>query len=409
MNLDSLYNIILRGGSIGSKFLFVFFIAKYSIDEYNLGVLGIINSSIAFLIYILGFDFYIFNSREILKDKKENVLGKLKNQMIFHLLLYSFFIPILLIVCYNTDFIPKEYILLFIPILLLEHLGQEFYRVFITLEKSVLANFILLLRSSLWIWLSFLDYYFNRQIILNTYLIYWVFNSLIINSISINILYKIIPLTKDSFKVDWRWIWNGIKSASTFFIGSLCFKVIQLSDRYMLDFYFTKKEVGVYTTYAQFVNIIDVFSFSAITMIAYPKLIKAYDTEQDKYDKEYKKFSKELIIVTFILTFLIFIIAPFIFQFLNKEMILENISSFNILLLGIVSYIISTIYHYDLYVRKKDVVILRITILVTLINILSNFILIPKFGIYGASLATLIAFLSILSLKYFFSKVKFIK
>ena len=173
----------------------------------------------------------------------------------------------------------------------------------------------------------------------------------------------------------------------------------------MIDYFYGKKLVGVYTAYAQFTNAIDVFTFSAITMVAYPKLVKTF-TNPLKYNVIKRRFSKELIFLSLALILIVSIGAPFIFKFLDKKMIEDEINTFYILLGGVFLLITSNIFHYDLYVKKKDSIILCVAIIGMVVNVGLNLILIPKYNIFGAAIATLLSFFMIFLLKFYFSTRK---
>lgn len=404
----SIYNIFFRGLTLVSKFIFILFLGKYSIDETNLGIYGILTTSIALLIYIIGFDFYVFNTREILASKAD-IIAKIKNQSIFHLMAYLIVIPISLLIVFLLDFLPLEYLWIFMALLVSEHLGQELYRLFTTLEKSVIANIMLFFRSGLWVWVVLVDFYvLNNNIDLNRYITIWTLFSWLSFFVFCILVIKAIEIRNIKYTPpDWKWIGLGMKTASFFFIGSLSFQVIQFSDRFMIDYFYGKKLVGVYTVYAQFVNAIDVFTFSAVTMVAYPRLVKSYSNSKE-YIRIKTKFSKQLIVLSLVLIFIVFIICPFIFEFMGKEAILNELPTFYVLLGGVFLLIMSNVYHYDLYVKKKDKIILKIAVLGMIVNVLLNLILIPKYNIFGSSFATLISFLLIFVMKFYYS-IKFHK
>ncbi|NRG30271.1 polysaccharide biosynthesis C-terminal domain-containing protein [Bacillus circulans] len=68
-------------------------------------------------------------------------------------------------------------------------------------------------------------------------------------------------------------------------------------------------------------------------------------------------------------------------------------------------YVISYIPHYELYVRKLDHFILISSITSMILSLVLNLILIPKFDLLGASLSFLIAYTSLLLMKYYFYKI----
>jgi O-antigen/teichoic acid export membrane protein len=402
---SSIYNIIFRGLTLASKFLFILFIGKYSIDESNLGIFGMISTSVALLIYVIGFDFYVFNTREILKTQA-NRIDKIKNQLFFHLIVYLIIVPISFFVIFKFGFISIEYIWLLLVLLISEHLGQELYRLFTTLEKSILANIMLFFRSGLWVWFALVDYFvLNNPIDIKRYIIFWTLFSWVSFVVFGVLLVRFIGIKTVKYSPpDWKWINEGMKMASVFFIGSLSFQVIQFSDRFMIDYFYDKKLVGVYTAYAQFTNAIDVFTFSAITMVAYPKLVKAF-TDNKKYDEIKNKFSKHLFLFSISLILIVCFVGPVIFKYLDKPAIFSEINTFYTLLGGMLFLILSNIYHYDLYVKKKDGVILKTAFIGMIINVGLNIVLIPRWSIFGAATATLFSFFTIFILKLYYSKI----
>ncbi|WP_445735870.1 hypothetical protein [Mariniflexile sp.] len=399
-----IYNIFFRGTTLLSKFLFVIFLGKYSVDESNLGIFGMITTAIGLLIYVIGFDFYVFNTREILKAKI-SLIEKIRNQLFFHALAYLIVVPISFVFIFGFNFISIKFLWIFLVLLISEHLGQELYRLFTTLERSVIANVMSFLRSGLWVWYAFFDYFIlGNPVNIEKYILLWAISSWLSFFILTFILLKPINLQSIKYiKPDWRWIGLGVKTSGVFFIGSLSFQIIQFSDRFMIDYFYDKKLVGIYTAYAQFTNAIDVFTFSAVTMIAFPKLIKAY-SDPEKYKSIKSQFSKHLILLSIVLILIVIITGPFIFKILEKDSFLNEINSFYVLLGGTFLLIVSNIYHYDLYVKRKDSIITITALIAVLVNVFLNIVLIPKYGIFGASLATFITFFFIVALKFYYSK-----
>lgn len=401
----SIYNIFFRGLTLVSKFVFIIFLGKYSIDETNLGIFGILSTSLAFLIYVIGFDFYVFNTREIISSDKSNLVEKIRNQLFFHFVAYLIIVPLSVFVVFKLEFLPVKYLWIFVFLLISEHLGQEVYRLFTTLQKTILANLMLFLRSGLWVWVIVFEFLLlSKEIDLYRYLVIWSFFSYLSLLIFIIIAVRFIGISNLNYVgPNWEWIKLGLKTSSVFFIGSLSFQVIQFSDRFMIDYFYGKKLVGVYTAYAQFTNAIDVFSFTAITMIAYPKLLHSF-SDSSRYKKIKFKFFKELLIVSISLIVLTLLVSPLIFKYLDKESFLLELPTFYILLIGVLFLIMSNVFHYDLYVKKKDKIILKIAFAGMITNVILNIVLIPEYDILGASFATLLSFLLIFILKLYYSK-----
>lgn len=353
------------------------------------------------LIYLIGFDFYVFNTREIIESKLD-VQDKILNQLYFHLAGYLIIIPITSFLLVGFEVIPKNLFLIFIFVIITEHLGQELYRLFTAFEKSVLANAMLFCKSGLWIWVVLFDFFvLHNPIDLKRYFLIW----LIISGATFMVfLFQLPVFIKTPFKKpNYSWILKGLKTAGVFFLGSLSFQVIQFSDRFIIDFFYGKKFVGVYTTYAQFTNAVEIFTFSALTMVVYPRMLKT-QSNNSQYKKILKSFFQNLVLMSIGLITLLVILGPHIFSFLEKPLITSEIEVFYLLLAGIFFLIVSNVFHYDLYVKKRDGIILKTAIIAMLLNIILNILLIPKYALKGAAIATGITFILIFFLKLYYSK-----
>ena len=126
---NQVINIFLRGTTVLMKFvLSVLVIKKLSIEEF--GVFGLFQSTVIISTFILGFDFYNFTSREILKENAKSVSYYFINQLAFHLVVYVLIIPLTFFV-FISGIIHSNYLWLFVLILISEHLSQELYRLLI--------------------------------------------------------------------------------------------------------------------------------------------------------------------------------------------------------------------------------------------------------------------------------------
>ena len=97
------------------------------------------------------------------------------------------------------------------------------------------------------------------------------------------------------------------------------------------------------------------------------------------------------------------IFAPIFLRMMGKNSFLDELNALYILLGGSLFLTISNVYHYDLYVKKKDKIILISALIAMGVNFCMNLILIPRFELLGAAAATLSSFLVLLVIKGFIS------
>ena len=154
-------NILLRGSTLTCRFLFIFFLAKY-VEPSVVGVYGLFTAAIGYSLYIVGLDFYTYTTREILKCEK-SLWGKyLKGQIYLSTLLYIslFIISVPFIV---NGYLPISILYWFVPILFLEHVNQEIYRLLIALSKQTIASINLFIRQGVWALVAVGIMYFDES------------------------------------------------------------------------------------------------------------------------------------------------------------------------------------------------------------------------------------------------------
>ncbi len=363
-----------------------------------MGVFGIFQTTVMLMIYILGFDFYTYNTRELLKKEKEGDPSfYIGNQMVFHGAVYLLVLPCSLFLFFY-DVIDTEYLLYFYAILVAEHLSQEIYRILIVLKKSVVASLTLFLRAGLWILALYLVWSFNwsSQTIKDIFIL-WAIGGAI--SIIVGVFH--IPLSF-KFKIDFSWIEKGIKVATPFLVATLFYKVIEFSGRYFLDFYTSKEEVGIFTFYSGISNAMFVLVQSTVIIVMSPYLIESVNEGVEAFRKVYKDYQKQILYVTgagFLLASLG--IYP-VLHYLNNELLTKNIAIFFILLLAVVFFCFSYIPHYGLYSYHKDKSLLWSSVIGAIVIIVANFALVPEFGVFGAAVAQALSMFVLFICKLFF-------
>jgi O-antigen/teichoic acid export membrane protein len=383
--LQKLIAIALRGGGILGKFLLTFLLTKKISLEFQ-GEFSLMNANIALLVIFIGFDFYIYSNRLIVKDKS-SLIFIFKNSLVFYLCSYLILIPI----CYlllKIGLVPKEVLIIFFILSVLEHLGQELFRIYIAIEKVVFANILFFLRSGVWSWIVVVYLYFDQTSIatLSSIFSLWIISTLA--AIIIGIIF--LPGIREfkNIKIDGDWIKKGLRVGASVFLATILLKAIEYSDRYLIDYFLGKKELGIYAFYFQLANIINVLVFTLYISFIYPKILRSvYDRNKVSVRTNKLEIYKNTLLIVFAMLIAFIIGIPFVLEAMNKQPLETNKSIFYILLLGAVFFNFSFGSHYVLIAEEKEKLIIKTTLIAFVINISLNLILIPTIGIYGASIA----------------------
>ncbi len=92
-HVDKLVNVGLRSATLASRFLFIFFLAKF-LTPAEVGYYGIFTATVGYALYFVGLDFYVYTTREILKAEEAQRGTILTAHVLLSVSLYIIFVPV---------------------------------------------------------------------------------------------------------------------------------------------------------------------------------------------------------------------------------------------------------------------------------------------------------------------------
>ncbi|MFZ5981798.1 MAG: lipopolysaccharide biosynthesis protein [Candidatus Zixiibacteriota bacterium] len=398
----SLINIMLRGLTLISKFILLIYIASY-LTPAELGIYGLVSVSIAISLYLLGMDFYTFNTREIIAQTEECCTPLIRDQLVFHALVYLIVLPLLLIL-FIFKFIAWQYIGWFYVLLILEHLSQESHRLLITLSRPTMANIVLFLRSGIWVYAVIAAGYFYRDSrTLQCIWALWCVGAMLCVTMTAVSLRHLSWRETLNVSINWGWLKKGFKGALPFFGATMALLGVQYADRFFIQSYHGEDMVGFYTFYANIANVIQTFVFTGVISILYPKVIDAFQKRNyENYRLLMRKLIGGVLVGTAVLALgLALAIGPLL-KVVKKSVYADYLPVFWILIIAVSILAISFIPHYGLFVRHKDKQIFLSTVIAVVVSLSLNFFLVPVYGITGAAYSGLTGYSLLLVLKLYY-------
>ena len=384
----SLVNLILRGLTLASKFLLLLFIARFLSPE-ELGIYGLVNVTIGISLYLLGMDFYAFNTRELLARPEAERPRLIRDQIVFHGFAYLIILPLLLVV-FAFDAIPFKNVGWFYGLLVVEHLSQELSRFLITLSRPTMASLVLLVRTGLWVYVAVATMYFwNDTRTLPVIWGFWVCGAALSIILAVWSLRHLDFRSTRNIPVDWGWLKQGLKVSLPFLGSTASLLCINYADRYFIQFFHGEAMVGVYTFYTGIANMVQVFVYTGIVMILYPRIVESYQQGMtEAYNKNMRLLTIGIIGGVVILSGVAAIGIRPALLLVDKELISQYRAIFWIMLGTVSALMLSYIPHYALYVRKCDRAIVVSTVIALGLALAANTVLVPDYGISGAAWAT---------------------
>lgn len=174
--------------------------------------------------------------------------------------------------------------------------------------------------------------------------------------------------------------------------NSLLLMVLTWGDRYILDTYSGLAAVGIYTVGYRFSEVINQFVIQPFGKAISPMLFEKYANSKDEYKAVLEKVFKYYWIITFSIIIAYFVILKEVFALVIDLRYMEGYNIILIVLLGIVMWGITNFIGATIVMKEKTEKIFIFSLCSVVINIVLNFLLIPKFGIYGAATATFVSY-----------------
>ncbi|MBT1690193.1 oligosaccharide flippase family protein [Dawidia soli] len=396
----TLFNFGFRVGGIFAKFLLVVYISKEMSLE-ALGLYNIVAVTVAWSVYVIGFEFYAYSLRQIVGESPDVVAGHVFNQLAFHFTGFSFLLllsPLLVIL----DFVPLEVLHYFILITIFDQMSQECFRILIALERSQFANFIYLLKSGLWVYpLLLLPTVFGWDINIHLILGSWVAGTVLSFFFGLWKLWTLRILRFRSVTLNIAWIRQGIVVAFPFLIISIAQQAMDFSDRYLIDYFLGKTEVGVYSFYYGIASVPTTLITSVLVAQYYPRVINVFKFDRPEAEKRdvIKRFLWQCIGLAIITSGAAVVLINPLLNFINRKELLDQISLFYLMLLQVIMFAVQVVVQTILYAKHFDRALLYSALAGAIINIGLNIWLIPVLGLYGATLSTIVAMLLILTIR----------
>jgi len=398
--LIRLSNLGLRGTTLVSKFLLIFMLARF-LEPAELGLYGLLTVTISYSLYLLGFDFYIFTTREILKAEPSRRGRLLKSQVALSLTLYAIFLP-LTIVLFGLELLPWWLLPWFMALLVLEHITQELNRLLVALQRQLVASWVLFFRAGAWclavVGIMFLN---ESSQELTTVLIGWIAGSSIGMVIGVAVLWQ-IPMGGWLKAVDWVWLKKGLKIALPMLVATLALRGIYTLDRYWFEALAGLDVLGAYVLFIGMCTALLGFMDAGVFTFLYPAMISAHtNNNAGEFRKKFRQLALQTVALTGLFSICAWLVVHPLLQWLDKPLYLERIDLFGWLLLATGLFVVGMIPHYGLYARGKDKALIVAHIAGFLVFLASTAALAPVVAELAVPFGLTAAFLFMLAWKSF--------
>jgi len=184
-----------------------------------------------------------------------------------------------------------------------------------------------------------------------------------------------------------------IKFGTPLLIVSIGYWIVQVSDRYLIKYFMSVSDVGIYSV-SYGIALVIIMIWTASTSIVFPDLCALYDSGNIKeLERRFSRVLKYGVAVTAAAVVGLAVLSVPILKIITSEEFIGSSGVLIVAAIGIFWYGIFMYFAVLPNILKKVKVLNSLWISMASINIILNILLIPKFGIMGAAYSTLISFL----------------
>lgn len=210
-------------------------------------------------------------------------------------------------------------------------------------------------------------------------------------------------LENKSVKLDIKLIVKIIDESKYLWFSFVSFLIYTQTDRLMIKHYLGVEEVGVYTIGMQLSNILAIL-IGPIQNSLFPKFLELYRNDYQKYYNFYKLTNTIITQFYLIITLISIIVVKYTFKYVYSSQYDGAILIYSILAFSVFIKANGSLQTSHMTIKNITKKSFYKTLVSLILNIILNILLIPKYGINGAAIATLITQFIALFLIDFFIK-----
>ena len=346
-------NVALHGATLGTRFLFIFFLAK-DLDPASVGYYGLFAAAVGYSMYFVGLDFYTYVTREVIKSPVELRGQLVKNQAALSGVVYLVFWPCAVFLLFHSGW-PIQLLWWFFPILVVEHFNQEVSRFLVAMSEQITASIILFVRQGSWaILIVALMTWDTSTRSLQAVMVFWALAGAAAAALGI---WKLWQLRMGGWRapVNWSWIKKGISISLALLVATLALRGMQTIDRYWIEALGSIEMVGAYVVALGVASTLLAFLDAGVFAFAYPVLIKlSHQRDHAAAKAKIRQMFVYTLLSSAAFSLCSWLALPHLIGWIGNPIYLSAQLWYPWLLLAMVFNAISMVPHYALYASGQD-------------------------------------------------------
>lgn len=373
----------LRGSSLVVKFSLSIFIAVY-MDFAVLGSYGLVVSASIIIPVLAGFALMYTISRDAVMQSLSEITESLACYGVIILLIYSVLLVFAAVVGISFNIFALS-ILVFV-VIFLEHLNNDLYTLLLNLSKPLLANLLHFLRSAAWM-LSFMSlaFFLPDFRTLEHILIGWIIGGIISFSAFLWFSRSWPWHTKRNITELKSWAFREFYKSRLVYAHSLAGTFAQNIDRFIISYFLGLDLTGVYVFFWSVISALINLLRTGIVQVARPKMIRAYKDGTKIFYGLYIQCMKQTIAFALGMALIAGPSMYVLIELMHKPLAESWFNAFWLIIITFILVMIIEVNRLVFYSAHRDDLILRQSLIILPISIISHSIFVILFDFWGAA------------------------
>jgi O-antigen/teichoic acid export membrane protein len=392
-------NLALRGMTLASKFALLIVLGRFFSLE-DLGVYGLMVASVAIAIFVVGAEYKYFTLRALVARQASFQTAILRDQAVFYGVIGAILLPPLILVFWTGTWspVPRAVLLWFLLLTVVELAAQEAGNALLALGRPLAANLVLFIRSAAWVYpvIALVIAVPATRDIASVFLA-WLVGALASLAVTAWCMRGMGWRSAVRQPVHWAGIRSGLRIAAPFIVTTGASLGLLFFDRYIIEIFHGLGPVGIYTFFAGIATALHTLINTSVSLIRVPRLVKAHqDADEPRFRGELGVMVRLTVIGVLLLAPVITIGMLPILALVDKPTYGANFNVFGLLLGAAAIRCLADPPLYALYARHRDMQLLAINVFGFLVSACANLVLVPQFGLLGASVGATLGGLALL-------------
>ncbi|MET4635994.1 lipopolysaccharide biosynthesis protein [Kaistia defluvii] len=380
-------NLSVRALGLAMRLGLVVYLARF-LDMDAVGQFGLIQGAASLAPVVLGWGVTYYLGRELV-GRPPLEAGRLVRDRLLLTIASLAAVGAVLAALIVTETIEAPRALPWIAaILFLESLAFDLHFALISVGKPVAANFLLFVRSGLWVFpAAGLGLAFPTLRTLDFVLLCWTL-ALIANFGALLPILAAWPLAAIArARIDRDWIAARMRGSKLIYLNDLGIVGMTYLDRYIVHSMLDLRATGIFVLHWAIANAVHVLVTAATVQVSLPALVSAYRQGDGPWRIELSALVLRVLAIGAPLALLVFAVAVFGLPLVSAEALPISGPLLALMLVSSVIRLVGDGLNYGLYSRGLDRSLAGINILGAVTAVLLSVVLLPRLGLVGVGLA----------------------